>query len=122
MERVRLFSCKMLVVALLFSFVVIPPGVFGEGERDYITITKVRVDSNGIVIVDFPQNSTQYGTPPACATISNRMTADANTAGGKAILEAALTAYLSGRQVYLDGTGLCTQDSTMESIFVLQLH
>ena len=111
---------KKLFLILILLLTVIPMGAVGQ--RDNIPITKVRVDRSGLVTIDFSANATQYGTPPACATVTNRMTADSNTAGGKAILQAALTAYLSGRQVYLEGTGTCSEFSTLESINILQLH
>lgn len=111
---------KKLVLILMLLLTVIPMGAVGE--HDNIAITRVRVDRSGLVTIDFPANATQFGTPPACATVTNRMTADSNTAGGKAILQAALTAYLSGKQVYLEGTGQCSEVSMMESVNILQVH
>jgi hypothetical protein len=87
------------------------------------SITAIQVDvSSPVAALSFPVNTTQYGTPPACATITNRMTINPTSTTGKAAMEAALAAYLSKVPVYVQGTGQCSDDPSIESALLLTLH
>jgi hypothetical protein len=77
------------------------------------SIVAVDVRSDGTFAVDISQPTTGA---PSCATVTNRLSANSNTAGGKAILQLAISVYLSGRPVYFEGTGACSEFSNIESI------
>jgi hypothetical protein len=71
-------------------------------------VTHVRVDRDGLGMILFDQNV--VGTPASCR-VSAYVTAlafNSNTAGGKALLAAALTAKAMGEPVIAYGTGTCT--------------
>lgn len=80
-------------------------------------ITSVRVDSTGTGIIYFDQPI--GGTPPTCVQsgYANALSFDANTAGGRAILAAALASRALGNQIYALGKGTCTiYASTVEDL------
>ena len=82
--------------------------------------TVVSVDSraDGYFLVTFSQGRT---TPPSCVTVSNRMSGNANTAGGRAVLASALLAYSAASRVELaQGTGACAEYAGIESRLILQ--
>lgn len=70
-------------------------------------VVDIRVDRNGLGMVIFDQPIA--GSPPSCVHVAytNALSFDANTAGGKAILAAALVAKASGDTVNAYGTGEC---------------
>lgn len=57
-----------------------------------------------------------YNAKPACAT-SGYWAVDTDTQQGKSILSLILTAYATGKQVSLLGTGNCTLRPDMETLF-----
>jgi hypothetical protein len=101
----------LVVVAILF--VVFQPSPTDAGTTPPLNILAVDVRSDGTFIVDLSQATTGA---PACATVTNRLSANSNTAGGKALLQLAISVYLSGKPVSLDGTGACSEFSNIESI------
>lgn len=82
------------------------------------TVTGVDVRDGGQFLVTFSANNTQGGCGSATP---NRLSGDSSTPGGKSILSAALSAYLSGKPVFAQGTGLCSQFQGIESLALLQL-
>jgi hypothetical protein len=71
------------------------------------TIDKVRVDASGYGIIYFPINVP--GASCRSESTQNILTFNANTEGGKGILQIALAAQLAGRQVNIVGTNTCIQ-------------
>jgi hypothetical protein len=67
------------------------------------TIDKVRVDASGYGIIYVP------GASCRSESTQNILTFNANTEGGKGILQIALAAQLAGRQVNIVGTNTCIQ-------------
>lgn len=104
----------------LFSLIAIAAAVCGPAQAagvvHLVTVTNVDARSNGEFLVSF---SLAITTPPACATDLTRMSGNANSAGGKAVLAAAMLAYTTGSVVFAQGTGLCTEYSGIESISIL---
>jgi hypothetical protein len=83
------------------------------------TIINVDARSNGLFLVTFSQ---PLVNPPSCVSVTNRMTGNANTVGGKAVLATALLAFSAGSRVDLaEGTGACSEYSGIESISILSL-
>jgi len=102
----------LILVVAIFSLT-LDVGSTGAGTTSVVTITSIDVRSDGTFLVDISQPTTGA---PSCATVTNRLSANSNTAGGKAILQLAISVYLSGRPVNFDGTGACSEFSNIESI------
>ncbi|HEX7893850.1 MAG TPA: hypothetical protein VF447_06645, partial [Terriglobales bacterium] len=84
----------------------------GTASNAHVTAVDVRVDGYFLVSFDVPNPA-----PAPCATSSSvRLTADANTAGGKALLGIALASKSIGSPVAVEGKGTCDQYSGYESI------
>jgi hypothetical protein len=83
-------------------------------------VNQVDVRASGHFLV---QVSLPIQGEPACATdTTSRMHGDSNTAGGKALLAAALLAFSTGRKVRMEGTGGCPEPwTTIEGLFRLRL-
>jgi hypothetical protein len=101
----------MLAVAMLS--VIFHPSPIDAGTTPTVNIVAVDVRNDGTYIVDVSQATTGA---PACATVTNRLSANSSTAGGKALLQLAISVYLSGKAVTVEGTGTCSEFSNIESI------
>jgi hypothetical protein len=108
-----------LILAGAILFVVVHPSPTAAGTTSPVNIVAVDVRNDGTFLVDISQVTTGA---PACATVTNRLSANSNTAGGKAMLQLAISVYLSGRPVSLDGTGTCSEFSNIESIARIYAH
>ncbi len=102
-----------LILVLTFFFIALVPSSTDAGTTPTVNIIAVDVKNDGTFIVDVSQPTTGA---PACASVTNRLSANSNTAGGKALLQLAISVYLSGKPVSLDGTGACSEFSNIESI------
>lgn len=109
----------LLILAIAIFFLTLEANPTDAGTTPTVSITAVDVRSDGTFIVDISQPTTGA---PACATSTNALSANSNTAGGKAILQLAISVYLSGRPVSFDGTGACSEFSTIESIARIYAH
>jgi len=63
----------------------------------------------------FFQHSGTHTARPSCATL-DRWVIDTTTAGGQALLSALLTAYSTGKQIQIDGTGNCSAWGDTETV------
>ncbi len=89
------------------------------GWANSVTITGIDVRNSGYFLITL---SSPMNGQPACATNHVRMTGDASTAGGKALLSAAYVAYTSQKTLQLvQGTGTCDQYTGFESTVILQI-
>src|SRR5664279_3369500 len=111
----RKISC-IVVIAVLFLLSSPNPCLANGTSYYFVTIIAVDVRSDGTFLIDI---TAPLKGSPACARVTTRMTGDSTTAAGKFLLQAALASFLSGKQVYLDGTGLCTQYPNIESLYRL---
>lgn len=109
----------LLILAAALVFLTLDANPTDAGTTPVVTITSVDVRNDGTFLVDISQPTTGA---PSCATVTTRLSANANTAGGKAILQLAISAYLSGRPVNFDGTGTCSEFSNIESIARIFAH
>lgn len=109
----------LLILVVAISFLTVDANPTDAGTTPTVTITAVDVRSDGTFLVDISQPTTGA---PSCATVTNRLSANSNTAGGKAILQLAISLYLSGRPANFDGTGACSEFSTIESIARIYAH
>lgn len=98
---------------LLVVLSVVSSSIQAVGLANQFEIEFVRVDRTGKGYVQFKQEL--VGEPASCAsTYPKALAFDVNTAGGNAILSAALTAKASNAKVYAKGTGQCTIYGVME--------
>ena len=109
----------LLILAAGLAFLTLHPNPTDAGTTPVVTITAVDVRNDGTFLVDISQPTTGA---PSCATVTNRLSGNANTAGGRAILQLAISVYLSGRPVNFDGTGACSEFSNIESIARIFAH
>ena len=108
----------LLLAAAILCFIT-RPTVVDAGTSGNANIIAVDVRNDGTFLIDVSQATTGA---PSCATVTNRLSANANTAGGKALLQLAISAYLSGKLVNVDGTGACSEFSNIESIARIYAH
>jgi hypothetical protein len=101
------------VLAPVILFVVFHPRAAVAGLTSPVNIVGVDVRNDGLFLIDVSQATTGA---PACASVTNRLSANSNTAGGKALLQLAISVYLSGKVVVVEGTGACSDYSNIESI------
>jgi hypothetical protein len=118
-EKEIFMKQALLIVALTFFFIALVPSSTDAGSTPTVTILAVDVKNDGMFIVDVSQPTTGA---PACASVTNRLSANSDTAGGKALLQLAISVYLSGRTVSIDGTGACREFSNIESIARIYAH
>jgi hypothetical protein len=109
----------LLILAVAIFFLTLDANPTDAGTATTVNIVAVDVRSDGTLLVDISQPTTGA---PSCATVTNRLSANSNTAGGKAILQLAISVYLSGRPVSFDGTGACSEFSNIESIARIYAH
>ena len=77
-------------------------------------ITAYFTDPSGLVLFD---TSGTRSTRPSCADpVANNFSYRADTLPKQAILASIMTAYASGRTVYITGTGTCSEVPNVESI------
>jgi hypothetical protein len=109
----------LLILVPTFFFIALVPFPTDAGTTPTVNIIAVDVRNDGTFIVDVSQPATGA---PACASVTNRLSANSNTAGGKALLQLAISVYLSGKPVSIDGTGACNESSNIESIARIYAH
>jgi hypothetical protein len=106
----RMISARIGATALAFASLLATPASAADitqTEVDGVTLVAVRVDSNGRGLLYFPPD-TSGGHGPCRASYNNHILAfDANTAGGRAILQLARAAHLYAMPVHIVGTGSC---------------
>lgn len=107
MKRI-LISAVAIILSAIFQPIPLDAGTSGNAN-----IVAVDVRNDGTFLIDVSKATTGA---PSCATVTNRLSANANTAGGKALLQLAISVYLSGKLVTVDGTGACSEFSNIESI------
>jgi hypothetical protein len=111
---------RVLFISLVTFFsIALVPSPTDAGSTPTVNIIAVDVRNTGIFLVDVSQPT---AGAPVCASVTNRLSADTNTAGGKALLQLAISAYLSGKPVSIDGTGACSEYSNIESIARIYVH
>jgi hypothetical protein len=109
----------LLILVPTFFFIALAPFPTDAGTTPTVNIIAVDVRNDGTFIVDVSQPTTGA---PVCASVTNRLSANSNTAGGKALLQLAISVYLSGKPVSIDGTGACSEFSNIESIGRIYAH
>lgn len=105
-----LFSSGAILVAIGLNAV--PALAGGSSYNTTITMVDARVDGNFTVII---ANATT-GAPPCASSSSTQLTGSTGTNAGRAILSLAMSAYLTGKSVGVEGNGTCSEYPGFESI------
>ena len=98
----------LMTIAALYSSISI------AGSASQGTLNTVHFMGNGVVLA--LTTGTRTGVPACANTQPTRFALDASTPAGKAQLAGLLTAYSSGKQVVIIGTGTCSSWGDTESI------
>lgn len=107
---------RRILLALSAALTVVsfcPRLAFAGATTNPVNIIAIDVRADGKFIIDISQ---PMSGSPACAVTITRVSGNSNTIGGKALLQASVSYFLSGKQVIVDGTGTCTEYPTIESI------
>ncbi|HZQ67039.1 MAG TPA: hypothetical protein VFA68_00860 [Terriglobales bacterium] len=104
---------RALVVLFALAVLALNPARILAGTTGaYVTVTAVDQRNDGKFLLDI-SGSIQGST---CATTLNRVTGDATTSGGKAMLQVSMSAFLAGKRVYIDTTNTCSEYAGIDSI------
>jgi hypothetical protein len=108
----------LVSIILMFSLNVTPAMAGGSSYDVFLTAVDARSDGNFSVVV----SQGTAGTA-ACATASStQMTGKTTTLAGQQLLALAVAAYLSGKKIGIEGTGLCSEYLGYESIFRVVIY
>ena len=102
---------KKLVVALLM---VVFSGSLYAGSAASGALSKIHFMSSGSVIVY--TSGVRSGIPSCASTQPRRFAISATTDGGKVQLAGLLSAYTSGKNIVITGTGNCSAYGDTETI------
>jgi hypothetical protein len=107
----------LLAVALLFGVI---PGAQAGGTVSGATILQLAINKAYGAFVFIRLDVTPTGAPP-CATAYWQYTLTLTNPGDSQLYALLLTAYAQGKQVYIIGSGACSEFSQSESLQNLQL-
>ena len=96
---------------MLIAINLLTPVYAGSIVQTKIDYIDVRNDGTFLLTTN-----SNISASPICVNVSNRMSGNANSPGGKIILSAAYVAQSTGRLVELQGTDSCGDYSGIESI------
>jgi hypothetical protein len=105
---------KKATIVLLTIAVVLPwpMSIFAGNTPSFVIVTAIDQRNDGKFILDLSspiQNS-------ACATVLDRVTGDATTSAGKAMLQVSMSALLSGKRVYVETNNTCSEYAGIDSM------
>jgi hypothetical protein len=115
MKKLAIFILKVLTIAL----VAIPVASSASQTSAAAPVTEIDIQINAGGQVIFYLSGTRSGMP-ACATTGNRWTFNGASAAGQAALSSIMTAYASGKQVMVYGTGVCDVWADTETVNYIQ--
>ena len=104
-----------LALIILFAvglLILMPAPILAGTTGTFVTVTAIDQRNDGKFLLDISANI-QSST---CATTLNRVTGDASTTGGKALLQVSMSAFLSGKRVYIDTTNTCSEYAGIDSM------
>jgi hypothetical protein len=101
-----------LAIVALTVLVCNPLAVLAGDTGTFVTVTAVDQRNDGKFLLDI-SGPIQNGS---CATVLNRVSGDATTAAGKALLQVSMSAFLSGKRVYINTTNTCSEYPGIESM------
>ena len=106
MKQATIVSFIMAVILLY------PMCIFAGNTPSFVIVTAIDQRNDGKFILDLSspiQNS-------ACATVLDRVTGDASTSAGKAMLQVSMSALLSGKRVYVETNNTCSEYAGIDSM------
>ena len=107
---------KYIGLTTFLVVLLLPTQSVAVGFAKHFKVDYVRVDKTGKGYIQFKSALISYnGAPASCTTTYvNALAFDTNTAGGQAILSAALSAQARDTTMYATGTGKCGVYGVME--------
>lgn len=102
-------SAHVAAVSLLFGCQQALSGTAAVG-----VLSMPHVLDNGVVIVY--TDGTRTGIPGCATSFPNRFAFDSTTSAGKSKWAGILSAFLTGKPVYIAGTGDCSASSSSETL------
>ena len=111
MKRFRLFTSLLVSLGLGVS-------VSAQASQWVGTVVALSARSDGVQYVLITGSRS---TKPSCATYEYMMISDEHSDTGKAQFAMLLSAYMSGKVVYVTGTGTCVRWGDGEDILVVTL-
>jgi hypothetical protein len=105
---------KQATIVLLTIAVVLlcPTFILAGNTPSFVIVTAIDQRNDGKFILDLSspiQNS-------SCATVLDRVTGDATTSAGKAMLQVSMSALLSGKRVYIETNNACSEYAGIDSM------
>lgn len=102
---------KLAFIGAAIGLICAVPAQAGEAQPGLITL--ITTTSNGVLLI---HSSGTRSTPPACATQASRFALPASTTAQQAAAATLLTAFATGKQVHIVGTGTCHVWGDSESV------
>jgi len=104
---------RALIVLIVVGLLSIHPAWMRAGTTGtFVTVTAIDQHNDGKFLLDISGNI-QSST---CATVLNRVTGDASTTPGKALLQVSMSAFLAGKRLYIDTTNACSEFPGIDSL------
>jgi hypothetical protein len=107
------------VIVAVFVGVVGSLAYAGSGSAIKTKITLVQIHADGQFFIAI---SSVISGSPKCATRLGNFSGNATTAGGKLLLDAAMTAFTEKKTVNLGGAGKCNESGDTESLDMITLE
>lgn len=101
-----------LAMAALAVLVVYPLSIFAGSTGSFVTVTAIDQRNDG----KFLLNLSAPIQDSSCATVLDRVTGDASTPAGRTLLQVAMSAFLSGKRVYIETTNSCSEYGGIDSV------
>lgn len=101
-----------VVSFILAVLLLCPMFILAGNTPSFVTVTAIDQRNDGKFILDLSspiQNS-------SCATVLDRVTGDATTSAGKAMLQVSMSALLSGKRVYVETNNTCSEYGGIDSM------
>lgn len=102
----------LIIISAVMAFYSLASMANSYVSGAYITAVDVRNDGTFLVSI-----SADIINLPTCATEKNRMSANANSIGGKTLLAAVMSAFAQRKTVEIQGSEVCNEYGQIQSIF-----
>ena len=100
------------IVLFIMALLLYPMFIFAGNTPSFVTVTAIDQRNDGKFILDL--SSPIQNSP--CATVLDRVTGDATTSAGKAMLQVSMSALLSGKRVYVETNNTCSEYVGIDSM------
>lgn len=111
MKRLLIWGCVVMLMGMA------DPAT-AQSSVSNVSVTMVDVRADGTFLIN---TSAAIVNSPACVIVNNRMSGNANSRGGRVLLQGALSAFLGMKKVNVQGAGGCNEYGGIESLYLLQI-